>query len=60
MAHLGFEGLLPALEAAPEAAEADGAAEQLGALAVGGGVPEPAVAVPEGDGADFFENEGGL
>lgn len=59
MAHLGFEDLLPTVEATPEAAEPDAAAEQLSGLAVAGAEQLPPVAVPEGDGADFFENEGG-
>jgi hypothetical protein len=58
MAHLGFADLLPTPEATPEAADPDAAAQQLDGLALGEATSEPAVAMPEGDGADFFENEG--
>ena len=53
MAHLGFEGLLPSLPAAPEA---DGITESMNQAGLGQ-EPAPAPAIPEGNAEDFFNED---
>ena len=56
LSQLGFEDALPPVEAPQVEADVSGAAETLGQLNLEA-APEPPQ-LPEGDGMDFFENEG--
>lgn len=55
MAHLGFEGMLPPVEAA---AEPEQVMDPLNAMTIEQEAPDQAL--PEGDAEDFFNEEGQL
>ena len=57
MTNLGFDGMLPPEEVVTETADVGAAAQQLQNLDMGQPAPDP-MPLPEGDGTDFFEQEG--